>query len=48
MIFIIILAVGLYIGYEVKRAADKFQIKVKETLTGKVIIFYIASHSMLI
>lgn len=31
---------GLYIGYEVKRASDKFQLKVKEMLTGKVILFY--------
>jgi hypothetical protein len=37
IIFIIILVVGLYVGYEVKRASDKFKIKVEETLTGKVI-----------
>ena len=39
-IFIIVLVAGLYIGYEVKRASDKFQLKVKEMLTGKVILFY--------
>lgn len=41
MIFIIILIVGLYIGYEVKRASDKFKLKVEEMLTGKVILEYI-------
>lgn len=41
MIFIIILIVGLYIGYEVKRASDKFKLKVEETLTGKAILEYI-------
>jgi hypothetical protein len=43
MIFIIILVVGLYIGYEVKRASDKFQLKVEETLTGKVILFHVVT-----
>ena len=41
MIFIIILIVGLYVGYEVKRASDKFNLKVEEMLTGKVILKYI-------
>jgi hypothetical protein len=41
MIFIIILIVGLYVGYEVKRASDKFKLKVEEMLTGKVILEYI-------
>jgi hypothetical protein len=43
MIFIIIIVVGLYVGYEVKRASDKFQLKVEETLTGKVILFNIVT-----
>ncbi|HEY7757271.1 MAG TPA: hypothetical protein VIA08_03475 [Nitrososphaeraceae archaeon] len=41
MIFIIILIVGLYVGYEVKSASDKFKLKVDEMLTGKVILKYI-------
>ena len=45
MIFIIILVVGLYIGYEVKRASDKFQLKVEEMLTGKVILSYVIFSS---
>jgi hypothetical protein len=48
IIFIIILVVGLYVGYEVKRASDKFKIKVEETLTGKVILFNIVTVSILI
>jgi hypothetical protein len=41
MIFIIILIVGLYVGYEVKRASDKFKLKMEEILTGIVILEYI-------
>jgi hypothetical protein len=48
IIFIIILVVGLYVGYEVKCASDKFKIKVEETLTGKVILFNIVTVSILI
>jgi hypothetical protein len=48
IIFIIILVVGLYVGYEVKRASDKFKIKVEETLTGKVFLFNIVTVSILI
>jgi hypothetical protein len=33
--------VGLYVGYEVKSASDKFKLKVDEMLTGKVILKYI-------
>jgi hypothetical protein len=47
IIFIIILVVA-YVGYEVKRASDKFKIKVEETLTGKVILFNIVTVSILI
>ena len=39
---------GLYVGYEVKCASDKFKIKVEETLTGKVILFNIVTVSILI
>ena len=46
MIFIIILIVGLYVGYEVKRASDKFNLKVEEMLTGKVILKYIVSDKI--
>ena len=35
MIFIIILVVGLYVGYEVNRAANKLKLKVEEMLTVK-------------
>jgi len=42
ILFIIILVVGLYVGYEVKRASDKFQLN-KELFTGKVILFYLIS-----
>jgi len=38
MIFIIILIVGLYVGYEVKRASDKFKLKVEEMPAGKEIL----------
>jgi hypothetical protein len=41
MIFIIILVVGFYLAYEAHRAANKVKLKVEETLTGKVILFYI-------
>ena len=40
IVFIIILVVGLYVGYQVKRASDKFQLKLEEMLTGKVILSY--------
>jgi len=40
--------VGLDVGYEVKRAADKFKLKVEDALTGKVILFHIVTLSMLI
>ena len=36
-----LLVVGLYVGYEVNRASNKLKLKVEETLTGKVILFYI-------
>lgn len=48
MIFIIILVVGLYVGYEVNRAANKLKLKVEEMLTGKVILFNIVTLSMLL
>ena len=43
MIFIIILVVNLYLGYEVNRAANKIKSKMEETLTGKVVLFYIVT-----
>jgi len=38
MIFIIILVVGLYIGSQVKREANKIKVKVQETLSRKLTI----------
>ena len=38
MIFIIILVVGLYIGYQVKNASQNLRINWKELLTGKVTV----------
>jgi len=43
MIFIIILVVGFYLVYEANRAANKLKLKVEETLTGKVILFYVVA-----
>ncbi|HEX7818514.1 MAG TPA: hypothetical protein VF419_03975 [Nitrososphaeraceae archaeon] len=37
---------GLYVGYEVKRASDKFKLKVEEMLTGKVILKYVVPYKI--
>ena len=40
ILFIIILVVGLYIGSQVNRVANKFKMNWKEMLTGKIVYFY--------